>query len=80
MRKWWTQRNFKTAFWRSDMLDYKPFETWHEEGGRDTQTLATERVAKLLSQYQAPEMDPAVAEALAAFVAGRKASMPDAFM
>ena len=75
-----TQANFKTAFWRSDMLDYKPFETWHEEGGRDTQTLATERVAKLLSQYQAPEMDPAVAEALAAFVAGRKASMPDAFM
>jgi hypothetical protein len=27
-----TQANFKTAFWRSDLLDYKPFETWDEEG------------------------------------------------
>jgi len=23
-----TQNNFKDAFWRSDLLDYKPFETW----------------------------------------------------
>jgi trimethylamine--corrinoid protein Co-methyltransferase len=27
-----TQANFKSAFWRSDLLDYKPFETWAEEG------------------------------------------------
>lgn len=75
-----TQANFKTAFWRSELMDYKPFETWDEEGARDTQTLASERVAKLLSQYQAPEMDPGTAEALAAFVAKRKAAEPDAFM
>ena len=25
-----THGNFKTAFWRSDVLDYQPFETWHE--------------------------------------------------
>ena len=30
-----TQANFKTAFWRTEVLDYKPFETWAEEGGRD---------------------------------------------
>ena len=75
-----TQANFKTAFWRSELMDYKPFETWDEEGARDTQTLASERVAKLLSQYQAPEIDPGTAEALAAFVAKRKAAEPDAFM
>ena len=32
--------------------DYKPFETWDEEGARDTQALASVRVAKLLSDYR----------------------------
>ncbi len=75
-----TQANFRTAFWRSELLDYKPFETWEEEGGRDTIALARERVAKLLGDYQKPAIDPAVEEALNDYVARKKASMPDAFM
>jgi trimethylamine--corrinoid protein Co-methyltransferase len=75
-----TQANFKSAFWRSDLLDYKPFETWDEEGARDTQALAATRVRKLLADYQAPPLDPGVAEALDDFVARRKAAMPDAFV
>ena len=75
-----TQAHFKQAFWRTDLLDYKPFETWEEEGARDTQTLASARVAQLLQSYQQPALDPALAEALAAYVAAKKASMPDAFM
>lgn len=75
-----TQANFKTAFWRTELLDYKPFETWQEEGERDTVTLARERVAKLLNDYQKPAIDPAVEEALTEYVAKKKASMPDTFM
>ncbi len=75
-----TQANFKTAFWRSDVLDYKPFETWEDDGARDSQALATKRVETLLAQYQQPAMDPAIAEALTAFVAQKKDSMPDAMM
>ena len=75
-----TQANFKTAFWRTDLLDYKPFETWDEEGARDTVQLARERVAKLLADYQQPQLDPGVHEGLNAFVAKRKAEMPDAFV
>ena len=75
-----TQANFKTAFWRTGLLDYKPFETWEEEGARDTQALAAIKVRQLLDSYQKPAMDPAVEEALKAFVAERKASMPDAFI
>lgn len=74
-----TQANFQTAFWRSDVLDYKPFETWAEEGSRDTMALASARVQKMLADYVAPAIDPAVAEELAAYVASKKASMPDAF-
>ena len=74
-----TQANFKDSFWRSEVLDYKPFETWAEEGARDSQTLASARVKKMLSDYQAPGIDPGVDEALKAFIAERKASEPDAF-
>lgn len=74
-----TQANFKSAFWRSDLFDYKPFETWDEEGARDTQTLATARVDKLLDTYQQPPLDPEIEAKLRAYVAEKKASMPDAF-
>ncbi|MCA0203938.1 MAG: trimethylamine methyltransferase family protein [Proteobacteria bacterium] len=74
-----TQSNFKTAFWRTDVLDYKPYETWEEEGARDSATLANQRVKKLLRDFQAPALDPAIAEALESYVAQRKASEPDAF-
>lgn len=74
-----TQANFKDAFWRTNLLDYKPFEQWSEEGERDTTALATEKVKKMLGEYQAPPIDPGVTEALDAYVATKKASVPDAF-
>ncbi|MFK7943820.1 MAG: trimethylamine methyltransferase family protein, partial [Paracoccaceae bacterium] len=74
-----TQANFKDAFWRTQVLDYKPFETWADEGARDTAQLASARVARMLSEYEAPAIDPAVDEALQAYMAERKASEPDAF-
>jgi len=74
-----TQANFKAAFWRSDLFDYKPFETWDEEGARDTQTLATARVKKLLDTYQQPPLDPVIEGRLRSYVAEKKAAMPDAF-
>lgn len=75
-----TQANFKSAFWRSDLLDYKPFETWAEEGSRDTMQLAGERVKKQLNDYQQPALDEGIREALNEYVAKKKASMPDSFM
>jgi trimethylamine--corrinoid protein Co-methyltransferase len=75
-----TQKNFKSAFWKSDLLDYKPFETWEDEGARDTQALATARVEKMLNDYVQPPLDPGIAEGLADFVAAKKAAEPDSFM
>ena len=74
-----TQVNFKSAFWRTDLMDYKPFETWFEEGARDTVDIAAERVDKLLKYYEKPSLDPSIAEALEDFVTTKKASMPDSF-
>ena len=75
-----TQANYKEAFWRTGVLDYKPFETWDEDGARDTATLAAVKVAKMLGEYQAPDLDIAKAEALADYVARKKAAVPDAFL
>ncbi|MDG2407111.1 MAG: trimethylamine methyltransferase family protein, partial [Paracoccaceae bacterium] len=75
-----TQANFKDAFWRTDLLDYKPFETWEEEGARDTMTLASARVDYLISNYQKPVLDPSIDEALVEYVVRKKAAVPDALV
>ena len=74
-----TQANYQRAFWRTDIFDYRPFETWDEAGAPDTPTLAAARVAKLLAGYEAPPLSPGTRAALDAFVAERKAAEPDAF-
>ena len=74
-----TQANFKDSFWKSKVLDYKPYETWADEGSKDTMQLANEKVQRMLSEYQQPAIDPAIDEALNAYMAERKASEPDAF-
>lgn len=75
-----TQANFQSAFWKSEVLDYKPFEAWEEAGAQDTYALASSRVEFLLNNYQQPALDPAIKQALDEYVAAKKASMPDAFM
>ena len=75
-----TQANFKDAFWRTELLDYKPFETWDEEGARDTMTLANLRMHRMLDTYRRPALDQGIADALDEFIAKKKASMPDAFV
>ncbi len=75
-----TQNNFLDAFWKSDLFDHGPFETWYEEGARDTQQFARERVKKLLSDYQLPVLDNAIDEALLEFMQRRKNLVPDSFV
>ncbi|MEM7490044.1 MAG: trimethylamine methyltransferase family protein [Pseudomonadota bacterium] len=73
-----TQTHYKTAFWRSELFDYKPYETWSDEGSRDTRILAHDRMEAMLAAYEEPAMDPAIRDALVDYVARRKAEMPDA--
>lgn len=75
-----TQANYKDAFWQSEVLDYRNFESWEDAGSPDTMKLAHERVKKMLASYQQPALDPAVSEALDAYLVEKKASMPDTFV
>ena len=63
-----------------DLFDYKPFETWDEEGARDTQALASLRVQRLVDTYVQPPLDPEIEARLRSYVADKKATMPDSFM
>ena len=72
-----TQANFETAFYRSPIADYESFEQWEQEGSFDAAQRANARWKKMLAEYQPPDLDPAIDEALLAFIAEKKAAVPD---
>ncbi len=72
-----TQANFATAFYRSTVGDSNSFEQWQAEGALDSAARANAEWKRLLREYKAPPLDPAIDEALLAFIAKRKESMPD---
>ncbi len=73
-----TLANFETAFYRSEVADNNSYEQWLEEGELDERARASRVWKKMLAEYEAPAIDPAIDEALLDFIARRKASMPDA--
>ena len=73
-----TQANFETAFYRSSLADSNSVEQWEAEGRRDMAQRANAQWKRMLAEYQAPPIDPAIDEALRDFISRRKASMPDA--
>ncbi len=72
-----TMANYETAYYEPPLADCKSFEQWRDEGEKDSLQRASERWRELLAGYEAPAIDPGVDEALKAFVAERKGSMPD---
>ncbi len=75
-----TLANFETAFYRSEIADNNSFEKWLEDGSLDAAQRANAVWKRMLAEYEAPPIDPAVDEALLDFIARKKASMPDAFV
>ena len=73
-----TRANFETAFFRSSVADNNSFEQWEEDGSLDTAQRANKIWHKMLNDYEMPPIDPAVDEALLAFIRQRKESFPDA--
>lgn len=73
-----TQANFEAAFYRSSIADNNSFEQWESEGRLDAAQRANKIWKKKLAEYQAPELDPGIDEALQEYMAKRKNEMPDA--
>ena len=72
-----TQANFESAFYRSTIADNNSFEQWQAEGSLDAEQRANTIWKRMLEEYQPPDLDPAIDEALTEFMDKRKAAMPD---
>ena len=72
-----TLRNYETAFFDFELSDNNSFEQWSQEGAHDILWRANHKWKAMLDAYQPPSLDPGRNEALLAFIAERKASMPD---
>jgi trimethylamine--corrinoid protein Co-methyltransferase len=72
-----TQANFETAFYRSNIADNNSFEQWEADGSKDAAQRANAIWKRMLAEYEAPDIDPGVDEALKDYIARRKAVQPD---
>lgn len=67
-----TLARYETAFYRPLVSNWQNYENWELAGARDATARATAIWQKALEIYQAPPQDPAIKDALDAFVAKRK--------
>ena len=67
-----TLARYETAFYQPLLSDWRNFESWQEAGGLDATQRATQIWQRALREYEPPSLDPAIAEALEAFVARRR--------
>jgi trimethylamine---corrinoid protein Co-methyltransferase len=74
-----TLANFETAFYRSDTADNSSFEQWTDDGCLDAAQRANALWKRRLNEYEPPSLDSAIDEELLAYVASRKAVLPDEF-
>lgn len=66
-----TQERYKTAFYSPILSDWRNYETWAEAGSPHAWQKANTVMKQALEDYQQPDLDPAIAEELDAFVAKR---------
>ena len=74
-----TMRNYATAFYEPALSDSENVESWEEAGSMDMRTRAFMKWNSMLAEYQKPDIDQAVDEALQDYVAKRKTEIPEAW-
>jgi len=67
-----TMERYRHAFYEPFISDWQNSENWAMAGSKDATTRATELWPKVLEEFEPPPTDPAVEEALQAYVAHRK--------
>jgi len=67
-----TMERYENAFYRPLVSDWSNFENWRDAGAKDAAQRANEMWKRLLNEYEAPPLDPAIDEELEAFVIKKK--------
>ena len=70
-----TLARYEHAFYRPLLSDWSNFENWRDAGGKDATQRATAIWKKARASFVAPPLDPAVREAVEAYVAKRRAEI-----
>lgn len=70
-----TMRHFRDAFYRPLVSDVSNFERWQSKGALPADARANAIWKKWLADYERPPLDPAVDEALRAYITRRKAEI-----
>src|SRR5204862_609190 len=73
-----TLSRYQSAFYRPLLSDWSNFENWSDAGARNASERATGIWKKMLAEYLPPPLDPAVKEAVDAYVARRTRELGDA--
>ena len=66
-----TISRYETAFYRPLLSDWSNYENWVDAGSRDASMRATDLWKKLLAEAVPPPLDPAIREAVEAYIAHR---------
>ena len=74
-----TLANYETAYFEAGLSDANSFEQWRDEGEKDSQARAFACWQRMLASYEPPPLDESVDEALRAFMAKKKESLPDSW-
>jgi len=72
-----TQKNFKSAFYRSNVSDNNSYEQWVEDGSTSMEDRAAQVYKTMLAEYTPPELDPDIDARLIKYMDDKKASFPD---
>ncbi len=70
-----TTRHYQTAFYQHFVFNADNYEKWEEDGSLTTYQQANPIWKRMLREYEAPELDEAIAEELQAFVGHRRAEI-----
>jgi trimethylamine--corrinoid protein Co-methyltransferase len=70
-----TMERYEHAFYQPLVSDWQNHENWQLAGGRDATQRATAIWKRALQEYEQPPLDPAIREALDAYVAHRRAEI-----
>jgi len=74
-----TMRHYQNAFYDAELSDSENVESWEEKGSMDMRKRANKKWNTMLDNYEQPSIDPAIKEALDAYVKKRKEEIPDAW-
>jgi trimethylamine--corrinoid protein Co-methyltransferase len=67
-----TRERYRDAFYAPLLSDWRNFENWRDAGAPQSHQHANRIWKQLVAEFEPPEMDPAIREELATFVARRK--------